>query len=684
MENHELMRWLAEWEQQGSFGIWMRNGVDDDWRKWRGTGNVEEAATSEATKVEGLPEAYGDAKQLFFAYGEPLWREVVVLLPAGVEFHQDKEERLRSTIRELWLEEMVLQQQKEHKEWLRGLRELTTSLDLNELLLRIMRTALTVIPSASYGFFMMYEPESGMLVPRASVGMQDSIYQFRVYPGEGITGKVFQSGEGHVYDSREAISTAMDNVSESNFASLSKAFDGAEDLVQTAMAVPVMMNNEKIGVMLVHQLRRHAKLDKRDLERLQGFADQAAIAISNARMFAELEEKNRYLTRRNEIHGIFTKLSVEGKDLETVTRTMSDMIGLPVFFVDLTKDEWYPAASDIQGIIDELQHNRLRYETSTWTMETPDNGSFYMYPVLNGAVLLGSFAVKLVRQLGQLDLVVLEQGSAVTALEMMNTHSLVEMHFRSNQELFGELLVCREPKKLEGRLKGFGLSKHNAMFVGVLELAEEQSDAKLRESKLRRIVSGVEKEFGRGHHLLFGAHNKVTILASAEDEKKQYLFTRKLNEVARRWSEVSGTTLYGGIGGLYKGLEHVAKSHEEANRSLAYMKSRGYPEITRYGDIGVNRLFINQDPEEIDSYVQDVLMPLRSLKGQGRSGELEHTLKTYMAANRSSAVTAERLHVHTNTLYHRLRKIEELLDIDLDDPDDWLKVYLACHLSSSS
>ncbi|WP_410715783.1 helix-turn-helix domain-containing protein [Brevibacillus sp. SIMBA_040] len=34
-----------------------------------------------------------------------------------------------------------------------------------------------------------------------------------------------------------------------------------------------------------------------------------------------------------------------------------------------------------------------------------------------------------------------------------------------------------------------------------------------------------------------------------------------------------------------------------------------------------------------------------------------------------------------NTLYHRLRKIEEILDMDLDDPDDWLKLYLACHLS---
>jgi sugar diacid utilization regulator len=683
MDIHGLMQKLVEWKQGSPYGLWARNDAEDSWRRWSGIERIgaEAAAAADVSVEDELPEGPGDAESLFFVYGEPLWREALMFYPSGAGLSDEKKERLRSTIRELWLEEKVHRQQKEHEQWLMGLRELTSSLDLNELLLHIMRTALTVIPSASYGFFMMYEPETGLLVPRASVGMEESIYEFRVGPGEGISGKVFESGQGDIYIATEAFSRAMDNVSEVKLASLSKAFGSEADSVQAAMAVPVMMNKEKIGVMLVHQLQRRARLNERDLQRLQGFADQAAIAISNARLFAELEEKNRYLTRRNDIHDIFTKLSVEGKDLETVTRTMTEMIGLPVSFVDLTKDEWYPAAGDEQNKLDESNHRRLRHETTPWKMDVPDQGSIYIYPVLNGPVLLGCFAVKLRRPLQQLDSVVLEQGGAVAALEMMNTYSLIEMHFRGNQELFGELLSYREPKKLEGRLKGFGLSKHQSIFVAVLQLVEEQTDAKRRESNLRRIVAGIEKEFGRGDHLLFGAHDKVTILASAEDEKKQQLFVRKLSDAACKWSETSGTNIYGGVGGLYKGFEHAAKSNEEAGRSLAYLKSRGYLQIMRYGDIGINRLFINQDPDEIESYVQDVLKPLRSPKG--RSGELERTLKTYMASNRASAITAEQLHIHTNTLYHRLRKIEELLDVSLDDPDDWLKLYLACHLSTS-
>jgi DNA-binding PucR family transcriptional regulator len=59
---------------------------------------------------------------------------------------------------------------------------------------------------------------------------------------------------------------------------------------------------------------------------------------------------------------------------------------------------------------------------------------------------------------------------------------------------------------------------------------------------------------------------------------------------------------------------------------------------------------------------------------------MELTLKTYIAANRSTSITADRLHIHPNTLYHRIRKIEDLLRVDLSEPNDWLTLLLACHL----
>lgn len=164
----------------------------------------------------------------------------------------------------------------------------------------------------------------------------------------------------------------------------------------------------------------------------------------------------------------------------------------------------------------------------------------------------------------------------------------------------------------------------------------------------------------------------MTILAAADGKAKQIKFTDKLRAAASRWAKNDLPPLYGGVGGFYKGLENVAKSSGEAGRSLAFLQSRRRMDITQYADIGVNRLFMNQKPEEIEDYIEEVLSPLRMLKAN--SGDLAKKLLAYMAANRSTSVTAEALHIHPNTLYHRLRKIEETLGIDLNDPDDWLKV----------
>ncbi|MDJ0338055.1 helix-turn-helix domain-containing protein [Cryobacterium sp. PH31-O1] len=52
------------------------------------------------------------------------------------------------------------------------------------------------------------------------------------------------------------------------------------------------------------------------------------------------------------------------------------------------------------------------------------------------------------------------------------------------------------------------------------------------------------------------------------------------------------------------------------------------------------------------------------------------TLRTYFDCSRDSAVTAERLSMHQNTLRYRLRRASEIFNIDLLNPDDVLMLWL--------
>jgi hypothetical protein len=59
--------------------------------------------------------------------------------------------------------------------------------------------------------------------------------------------------------------------------------------------------------------------------------------------------------------------------------------------------------------------------------------------------------------------------------------------------------------------------------------------------------------------------------------------------------------------------------------------------------------------------------------------ELAQTLKALLACDLDRTATSSALHIHRNTLAYRLRRIEELTGLDLDNPRDLACVYVAMH-----
>ena len=95
-------------------------------------------------------------------------------------------------------------------------------LELNELLHNIMHNVLIAIPAVDRGFLMLYDAETQKLTPKASVGLEPSIYDFKTSIGEGIGGKVYQDGIGRIFNTEQGLE-AMSNVQENNMKSLMAA-----------------------------------------------------------------------------------------------------------------------------------------------------------------------------------------------------------------------------------------------------------------------------------------------------------------------------------------------------------------------------------------------------------------------------------------------------------------------------
>lgn len=126
------------------------------------------------------------------------------------------------------------------------------------------------------------------------------------------------------------------------------------------------------------------------------------------------------------------------------------------------------------------------------------------------------------------------------------------------------------------------------------------------------------------------------------------------------------------------GLRHSAAEARIAAESAIAAGRLGGVELT---DVtGLRRVLLDVYASPISrDLLQDILRPLDDLGGD-RALTSIRTLLTYLAHDRSLVQTGRELTLHPNGVGYRMRRIRELLDIDLDDADVRFAVELACRV----
>jgi hypothetical protein len=84
-------------------------------------------------------------------------------------------------------------------------------------------------------------------------------------------------------------------------------------------------------------------------------------------------------------------------------------------------------------------------------------------------------------------------------------------------------------------------------------------------------------------------------------------------------------------------------------------------------------IMVGRSPALAARLQERILAPL----GGEDHAELIHTVRTLVACRFDRTATSAALHVHRNTLAYRLRRIEELVEVDLASPRDLACVYIA-------
>jgi sugar diacid utilization regulator len=134
-----------------------------------------------------------------------------------------------------------------------------------------------------------------------------------------------------------------------------------------------------------------------------------------------------------------------------------------------------------------------------------------------------------------------------------------------------------------------------------------------------------------------------------------------------------------GVGAAHEGPMGLRASTAEARGALAAARAARRPAgVAAHDAVGIRRMLMEwYASDTVRASVRDQLAPLEKL-GPGRAETAIRTLAAYLDEQGSVVKTAERLHLHRNAVTNRLRSITELLDVDLEDPDQRLALQLAC------
>jgi GAF domain-containing protein len=191
--------------------------------------------------------------------------------------------------------------------------EITRELDLDRLLDLIMRRAMELLKTRSATVF-LWDEANQWLVPRAWSGLGDWFQEVRVRLGEGVVGVSARRREGMIVNDYRTSPYTLPFILERTD-------------IATVMSEPLLYRDRLVGALVLRDKSDGTPFQAEDQQLLRLFADQAAIAIENARLHTAAvrrEEQLEALLRAS--HSVMAGLDLQAV-LEQIAQEAARIAG---------------------------------------------------------------------------------------------------------------------------------------------------------------------------------------------------------------------------------------------------------------------------------------------------------------------------------------------------------------------
>jgi sugar diacid utilization regulator/GAF domain-containing protein len=583
---------------------------------------------------------------------------------------------------------------------------LNSSLDIDTIIDSIMVQTVSVIDAAHGGVLFIYDPKQDLLIPKSDSNFKSEITRVRLKPGESMTGLAFTAQKCLIFHNRTEVEKATATLSETNHMLMDQSIP---TLPYSSICAPILLKGECIGVITLDSFDQSLHFIPEDINLLTAIAHQAAVALEKANLYSEqeetvrqLEELNNTISKQNEmlsrsvdIHNRLAALVLHGEGLDSIITYLNETTGHNVLLYDdlgelisyaykdrLSDDELYTIRELAQNAIKTPGNVRSFIETNM----NKANQCITVLPIGAKPTLYGSLIIVSPEKMRDVDIAALEHACTVISLELVKDQAIFDAQEKINGELIDVLF--------SGKVDGTILQKAKQMdfdpmgdYLAVIIRLDEMDNTHKRNSIIRHLVQLANRVFLKNSlkGMAVRNHDQIVVLLTFQQKVSPAYAQHQVKELVSKFQQEIqiknwGTNVSIGIGRIHSSLLKVTKSMQEAAKCLQFLQSYGGKnQVISYKELGVQRLLLQNTEEELIDFIMEVLGPLFEYD-QSRKGELLPSLFAYLEHNQNAKEAAESIHVHTNTLMYRLKRIEEILSTDLSDSQQFLNIHLAVSL----
>ncbi|MCW2939787.1 MAG: transcriptional regulator, PucR family [Actinomycetia bacterium] len=395
-----------------------------------------------------------------------------------------------------------------------------------------------------------------------------------------------------------------------------------------------------------------------------------------------LEEQMGELRASEELHETFTQLSIEGAPPGEVIRHVAAIAARPVVLENMAHQVLAAdaAGTNPAGLLStwETRSRAVRPEGRTDFDET---SGWLVTTVGARGEDWGRLIIVSGTQPSPRDVVLVERAATTLALGRLLDQHAESLERQAHGTIISGILAhaYSDPQEAAARARALGVPLSGRRLLGVVvrhrsgvplpeqlnELAEAASAA-CKDASLTALVGVLDEGT---------SHARIGILASLPSRAGAEAC---MTDVAKRLRKIYGDDCVMAVGSVVESIRDVRRSFLEAEQ-VADVASRGTGDRPYYRlpDLRLRGLLhLLRDDARLQTFVERELSPLLEYDAQ-RGSDLTRILTLFLDTGRNKAVAAQRAHLSRPAFYERLRRIERVLDTDLDDIESCASLHVA-------